>query len=387
MMIAGLAAVTLYLVILIGKVLLARRYVRTHPESARRSAPITVVQPILGGDPALEATLLETLRALEVNKDVRVLWLVDEDDRAARDLAARVPQSRPLEVLLCPPPSAHQNPKSAKLQRALASIATEFVAVLDDDSIISAAHLERAIAALDSATLYTGLPCYLAGPNVWSSLVSHFVNNNSFLTYLPLPALTPPVTINGMFYVMRTADLRAMGGFAPVEAKLCDDYAIASLVRSHGGTIRQGITPLFLRTTIPDATRYAALMQRWFLFANVLLRDQPWNTRVLLLPLLGLPPVLFALSLLCLFGGLVPAICWLVAILIRHALLRSVRDFVLDASSDDARAVPLHPITSIVSELLQPLHWLHASLQHTLQWRTRRILLGADGTFSYVRPD
>lgn len=382
----GLAAVTLYLVILIGKVLLARRYVRTHPESARRSAPITVVQPILGGDPALEATLLETLRALGENQDVRVLWLIDEDDREARDLAARVQHEPQLRVLLCPPPSAHQNPKSAKLQHGLASISTEFVAVLDDDSIIRATHLERAIAALDSATLYTGLPCYLEGPNIWSSLVSHFVNNNSFLTYLPLPALTPPVTINGMFYVMRTADLRAMGGFAPVETKLCDDYAIASLVRTHGGTIRQGITPLFLRTTIPDARRYAALMQRWFLFANVLLRDQPWNTRLFLVPLLGLPPVLFALSLFCLIGGLVPASCWLVAVVLRHALLRSVQAHVLGRGAD-ARAVPLHPVTSIVSELLQPVHWLHASVQHTLQWRTRRILLGADGTFSYVRPD
>ena len=59
-----------------------------------------------------------------------------------------------------------------------------------------------------------------------------------------------------------------MGGFAPIAGQLCDDYALASLVKQHGGTIRQGITPQYLQTTVAGPSQYVRLMHRWFLFAN-----------------------------------------------------------------------------------------------------------------------
>ncbi|HEX7832572.1 MAG TPA: glycosyl transferase, partial [Thermoanaerobaculia bacterium] len=120
---------------------------------------------------------------------------------------------------------------------------------------------------------------------------------------------------------------------------------------------------------------------RWFLFANVLLRDQPARLQLLVVPLMGFPPILFALSFLSAAGGVIPAAILAFALLVRHVLLRT-----LHASIFQTR-VAFNPLTSILSELLQPLHWLHACLQHSLQWRTRRILLGRDGTFSYVGQD
>ncbi|HEX2831515.1 MAG TPA: glycosyltransferase [Thermoanaerobaculia bacterium] len=380
----GLIALACYLLILLLKWTLAHRAIarERNEEPGRESttrSPVTIVQPILSGDPFLETALRTNLANAPENASF--LWLVDEDDAEAQRLAARFDA----RVLLCPPPQADENPKSAKLQRALAHVDTEYFAVLDDDTILPPHHLDRALHALQHATLYTGLPCYLPGANLWSSLVAHFVNNNSILTYLPLP----PVTINGMFYVMRTRDLRDLGGFAPICGQLCDDYALAKLVTQHGGTIRQGITPQFLRTTVADGRRYVGLMQRWFLFANVLLRDQPAKMQLRLIPMLGLPPLLFALSFFSLAGGTIPALALLAMLIARHALLRNLHHALF--VSPDHRALDpqfrFNPLISIVSELLQPLHWLHASLQHTLQWRTRRILLGRDGTFSYVGRD
>jgi ceramide glucosyltransferase len=301
----------------------------------------------------------------------RFLWLVDEDDAEGLRITGELAEGSNGQavILRCPPVSGSVNPKTVKLERGLAYVETAYVAVLDDDTIVTAKHFGRAVFALRSCTLYTGLPCYLGGAGFWSSLLTCFVNNNSALTYLPLLPLIGPLTINGMFYVMRSEELRAMGGFASIEEKLCDDYALATLVKRHGGTIHQGVTRQYLRTTVPSAAHYVRLMHRWFLFANTLVRDQPFGVQLLLFFALGLPPLLLWTG----FATLSYALPFV--LLLRHVVIRSMQDPAGGGTS---------AIVSILSELLQPLHWLHATLQHTLRWRTRRIALGADGTFSYI---
>lgn len=365
MLIAGSVAVALYLAILGAKFAICLRYAAAHPERETLEADITVMQPILGGDPFLAEALGRNLR-----HRARFLWLVDEGDPEGESIARELASTAHgrAEVVLCPPAPPGANPKTFKLQRGLERIETEYFAVLDDDTMLSDDQLRHGMFALQTCTIYTGLPCYLRGANFWSSLVTHFVNNNSIPTYLTLLPLAGPLSINGMFYAMRTRDLRAMGGFAPIVSQLCDDYALASLVRRNGGTIRQGITPQFLHTTVPDADRYVRLMHRWFVFANVLVRDQPVRVKLLLVLFLGLPPFLLWL-------GLLSPLALTAALLARHRMLRHLQRRVFGAKPHFSWWM------SILAELLQPLHWLHASLQHTLRWRTRRIALGPDGTF------
>jgi len=365
-LIAGAIAVVLYAAIFATKFLLATRWAAAHREDAQLDGDITVLQPILGGDPFLEEALRRNVRHA-----ARFLWLVDEDDADGRRVAQCVAaDAANVDVLLCPSFPANLNPKTAKLQRGLERVESEYVAVLDDDTMLADGHLQRAMFALRTCTIYTGLPCYLRGENLWSSLVTHFVNNNSILTYLPLLPFVEPLSINGMFSAMRTGELRAMGGFEPIVRELCDDYALARLVVRNGGTIRQGITPQFLRTTVPGAAPYVRLMHRWMLFANVLVRDQPPRTQLLLFVFLGLPPFLLWLTMLC------PPLL-VVLLVARHFALRRLHRQVFGAQAE------LHWLTSIASELLQPLHWLHACVQRTLRWRTRRITIGRDGTFSH----
>ncbi|HET8799078.1 MAG TPA: glycosyltransferase [Thermoanaerobaculia bacterium] len=372
------AAMLAYVAILAMKVVLARRWISAHPETETRDTPITILQPILGGDPALGDALRTNLA--NAPRSARFLWLVDEDDAEGQRVTAAIDDAR-VTILRCAPPHDAENPKTAKLARALAHVATPYLAVLDDDTILSPAHLGRAIHALDSCTLYTGLPRYLPGANVWSSLVTQFVNDNAVQTYLALLPLLPPLSINGMFYAMKTEELRAIGGFAPIVTKLCDDYALAALVKRTGGTIRQGITPQFLRTTVRDARHYAALMHRWFLFANVLLRDQPATTQLLLFVFLGLPPLLFALSFLALAGGAIPMLALAGLLIARHAAIG-----MLAAPFDEKPRPIAAALLSVLSELLQPLHWLHATVRHTMRWRTRTIRLAHDGTFAFLPP-
>jgi ceramide glucosyltransferase len=372
----GFSALALYLMLLALKAMLGWRYAATHPEAETLQGSVSVMQPILSGDPLLETTLHRNLKLAP--PWVRFVWLIDEDDAEGQRIASKLAQDSRVEIVLCPPAGAATNPKTAKLQRGLGQVNTDYVAVLDDDTMLERDNLAKALAALQRADLYTGLPCYLPGDTFCSALVAHFVNNNSILTYLPLLWFKAPFTINGMFYVMRTSQAKQWDCFAAIEGKLCDDFALADHVKSRGGIIQQGITPQTLQTSVVDGRQYMQLMHRWFAFANVLVASQRWYDQVLLAAFLGLPPLLLWLGLLSVASGWPGAAIVAAALLFRHGMIRTLHYMVF-------RAPPAFSwYLSIIAELLQPLHLLHSIFWRTLRWRTRRVYLEPGGGFSYV---
>ncbi len=374
----GCIAAALYLAILLVKSFLSLRHFARHPESEEIERPITVLQPILGGDPGLQEALETNLR----NASTCAIPLAGRRARFHRprgDLTIgrassgsssqrfSVPNARRAAIRSC-----------SSFDLAFPQIESEFFAVLDDDTMLSSGHLEKAIAALANCELYTGLPRYSTGSNVWSKLVAHFVNNNSILTYLSLLDWIGTLSINGMFYVMRTATLRKAGGFEPILTQLCDDYALARLIRDGGGRIQQGVTSQLIATSIDGPKHYVRLMHRWFLFATVLVRDQTLLTQGLLLLMLGMPSLLLWLSLLCLTGGWIGVVVLVQLLGYRHLVLIALH----------RRVFPLPPTlswwTSPVSELLQTIHLGHASFSRVIVWRSRKMRVGSKGSFVEV---
>jgi ceramide glucosyltransferase len=460
MMALACACAGAYLVLLAGKAMLALRYARRYPKpsaSANRSratarpiavtdprtsmissavirvsaaaagrasraagdlATATIVQPILSGDPDLAAALADNLATLP---EARFLWLIDADDDEAERVTAALQRAHPAHRInreTCPPAPPGINPKLFKLERARDLVGEGVFVVLDDDTRLTREGLAALLAALDTHTLATGLPCYLDREDLPSRLLAQFVNNNAALTYLPLLAFAPPPTINGMTYAIAPASLTAIGGFAPLWGHLTDDLAIARRVLSMGGTIAQTPYPQFISTTVRDMRHYRALMHRWFLFALLLLREQPPAWRIAISLLHGVPPLLLWLSLL---GLALPALTlpWLthgltphdltlgagmqltpaasvhlttwagerpglfafiaaLTLLALRALMLTIVQRVITGRSHHA------PIVSIVSELLQPLHLLHALCQRRIIWRTRRYAVKANDDFQPV---
>lgn len=334
---------------------------------------VVVVQPILSGDPGLEDALRDNLLALD---GARFVWLVDTDDAEAQRVVAQIVRSSTprVEVLLCPPAPDGTNPKLAKLQPALDAAADDEVfLVLDDDTRLPRASLGALLGGLERATLATGLPAYLPGSTPWAQLVEQFVDNNAAMTYLTLD----PVTINGMTWAMRVADLRALGGFTPILRNLTDDLAVAGAVLRSGGTICQTASPQWITTTVDSPGQYVRLLHRWMLFANLLLRRQPVRTVAAISVLHGTHPTLLwavlggsvrerrPLPLLAVLGG-------------RVLLLRLVQRRVYGRS--------LHrPGVSLASELVQPLHLGHGAVQRTIRWRTHTYRVLSDDDFHEVR--
>jgi ceramide glucosyltransferase len=339
-----------------------------------RPAPafVTIAQPILSGDPQLGTLLAENLAA---NPGVPFLWLVDADDpeglRVCRPLADAHPQ---VTLVVMPPAPQGLNPKTFKLVEAQRRCRTTVLAVLDDDTVLPAGALDAAVAALGEGDLVTGIPCYRPGSTIWSRLVAAFVNGNALMTYLPMASLAPPVTINGMFVVMRLDTLERLGGFAAIERELTDDLALAQLFCRAGRTIVQTTVVHPLATTIPDLRSYVRLQRRWMVFAGRLFREQP-DLRVL--GLVAIPSTLPAPAALIALATRSPrAAAWLLATLgLKAASMAVLRHRVLGTPESPATIA-----AEVAADLLQPWHAAAGMVRpRQIQWRTRAIRLDGDG--------
>ena len=356
----------LYAAILLLRRGLAMAYARKLPAHAEVGMPantVTVVHARLSGDPLLEMRLSANLTHLSTQ---RFLWLLDETDTEAQRIAAKLANPN-LQVELCPPCPDATNPQLWKLQRAAQMVTTPFFAVVDDDTLLPAESAAMLVDAARGHTVATGLPCYQYGTDASSGLLAHFVNNNSVFTYLGTSHLLPPFTLNGMGYVMRTEELEGIGHFKPILNELTDDLALATLVLKQGGTIHQSAAPLHVQTGVRDFRHYWQMMHRWYVFTLLLLKRQSIATQAMIFVLHGLGPLLLmALLILGVPVGTLSVVATLAGLLIWRSLLILVtlwRFF----GRDKAFNLPL----SLASEMLQPLHLLHALCSHTIRWRTR----------------
>ncbi|MCL1529697.1 glycosyltransferase [Xanthomonas nasturtii] len=371
----------LYLGVLLFKtaaVLWVMRGERRRPPRIAVATPaeVAILQPILGGDAHLQDVLTANVQA---SPQAQFVWLLDADDRPGNAVADAVialsPQLR-ITRMLVPPAPPGINPKAWKLDYALPHITAPVSLILDDDAHLSGPALSQLLRDLAHADVVTALPYYRDSATVAGRLLAQFVNNNAALTYLGWLPFAAPLTLNGMCYAARTAQLRTWGGFSALLEQLTDDLAFATLVRARGGRLWQSTAPVAMRTAMPDLPGYLRQMHRWMLFALILLRRQRLGVRSAIRMLQGLPPVLLLAMLIgaCVQHTWPAALSMLIVVLARALLLCGVQWRVTGA-------VRHRVLLSLCAECLQPLHLLHAALVRTIRWRTRRYRVLSDGFF------
>ncbi len=386
---------------------LIRRFFRNANERRNTVPPsrqvVTVVQPILSGDPHLGNTLRANT-TLATSLSVRWKWLVDENDLTGRkltdellaELAATVPEMHQrVERILTPPTPDGINPKTAKLrlawERRTPDEAAGFFGVLDDDTRLLPGHLETAVATLrrdPGVGLVFGLPYYRSFGTPWAALVSTFVNRNSLWSYVPLLSVMPPPTINGMFWLARPAAVEALDGFRAVEGFVCDDYAVARGVRAAGYELRQTAVVHPLETGVADARAYDRLITRWFIFPQVsLLRYEPARRLAGFYALVFLPTFQFfaGLVLAALAGGRRAFAAVIAAQGWREILQAHLEHTHLPDASGQGREFWRRRALGWVVDLLLPLQVVRAFLSpRVIEWRGHRLRLDPDGRFEYL---
>lgn len=356
--------------------LLAWRYIHTcykknqsnHADSVSASA-ISIIQPIVGGDPALKSCLEQNLRNAP---HAHFIWLLDEgDDLAEAATAQAIAATGRSDVIVsvAPHPPSTVNPKVHKLCRGEALATTPYLATLDDDTVLPPGTIEKAAASAKPGTLVTAMPTYDSRSNVLSRLITGFVNANASVTYPPAALLGLSRTVNGMFCVMRREDLFARGGFAAILHELTDDYALARLFLDNNGTIAQTCLCHPIVTTASSLAHYFRLMRRWMVCANIYIRENLSAgvlTTVIIPSMLPLPLLLlgiaagpvYAISALALVAAKAWGVRWISALL--RPDIAPLSDLIYEIAADFI--MPIHAVAA----LIRP---------NRVRWRYRTITL------------
>ena len=347
---------------------------------------VSILQPILSGDPSLADGLEQNL-LVKTRYPLEFLWLVDEDDdeaqRICRGLIERHPQKR-CRLVLLPPPGVRQNPKMVKLIAGAELAQGDVLCVLDDDTRLPDYGLESCIPFLDQpgVGLAFGLPYYVSFGSFWSRLVAYFVNSHSLMTYIPYAMLSRPVTINGMFYAIRRIVLDKIGGFEGLENILADDFAVAQRLRRHGYALAQ--TPLrhSISTWVGSPRSYFNLIQRWFIFPRESMMRHLKGSEQVMFYGLALLPVVFPWLVLGL--GFLDPTFWLAVLLYFIYDYLIFAHFNLDYLN---KASPWkHSYAVPLIALLLPLQILAAVLSpQRITWRGHSMQAEAGGGFKFVR--
>ncbi len=279
-----------------------RFFGKERPTTEGEPELVSILQPILSGDPTLRESLEHNLR-IEDRYPREYIWLVDAEDeegqRICRALIDAYPKRTIQMVSMAAPPS-DANPKMVKLIEGAKLARGAIIALLDDDTRLPERAFEQCVPylRLPKIGLAFGLPYYVSFQNTWSSLVAYFVNSNSLLTYIPYLQVAKSFTINGMFYVMRREVLEEIGGFAGLEGMLADDFAVAQRVREHEYELAQTPVRHAICTYVTGPGQYFSLMRRWFIFPRESLMRQLGWCELLVLYGLNLLPALYAPGLL-----------------------------------------------------------------------------------------
>lgn len=371
---------------IIKHILVIRFFRKSTPFEKTPVSLVSILQPILSGDPSMPAGLEQNL-TLRTRYPLEFLWLVDEDDLEAQKICRSLLELHPeknARLILLPPPETRQNPKMVKLIAGARLALGDVLCVLDDDTRLPDHGLETCLPHLDlpGVGLAFGLPYYVSFTNFWSQLVAYFVNSQSLMNYIPYAMLTQPVTINGMFYALRRSVLEKIGGFAGLENILTDDFAVAQRLRQHGYRLAQ--TPLRhgISTWVSSPRSYFNLIQRWFIFPREsMLRHLKGHERLIFYSLVMLPVCLpwLALAILILAPALWPV-----------TLLYFVYSYLIFAHFNLAylnRASPwAHSYWVTFISLLLPLQILIALLApQRILWRGHLMQAESGGGFQFIR--
>jgi ceramide glucosyltransferase len=336
-----------------------------------RSNSLTVLQPILSGDPALAATLAH---GPDQSPAARFIWLVDDDDTEGLSIATGLAATRPNVVVIGGrSPQDGENPKTLKLIRGGALVETESVAVLDDDTMLAQGGLEKLAAeARTNGGLATALPTWGRQPqNVFEAFVAGFVDGQGASAYLAMAKLGRNRTINGMAYAADAQTLRQIGGFSAMGHSVTDDWAIARLFAEHGRPIIQTAVPAQVAVTLHGPIEALRLLRRWTVFAH---RYVAANLDVAMAGMVLLPAILPLLGLvLAGFVGPIALVLWCCLLMARAGLHRR-----LIWRIGGAGAAPVWAI--VAAEVALPILSVAAALRpRRIRWRSRRMLLTADG--------
>jgi ceramide glucosyltransferase len=232
--------------------LAARRFAAEPPPPAGPRPPVSVLKPLHGDEPMLEAALA-SICAQDYPCFQLVCGVQDPADPAiavVQRLQARFPQC---DIALVVDRTQHgENRKIGNLMNMLPAAKHDVLVIGDSDVHVAADYLACLADTLAlpgtglATTLYTGLPANRSlAARLGATGITH-----SFVAGALLARMLGRQDCLGATMALRRETLAAVGGLAALVNHLADDNRLGCLVRERGLAVR--LAPTVCATTVPE---------------------------------------------------------------------------------------------------------------------------------------
>ena len=248
---AGLSVIGLLQAIVGG--FLVRRFARQPRPEPAAAPPITVLKPLHGDEPMLEAALASVCQQNYPAWQV-VFGVGDAADTAlpvVRRLQARFPDC---DIAIVADPTEHgPNRKVGNLINMLPAAKHDVLVIADSDLHAAADWLRRLASASEPTgvgvvtTVYTGLPALGAVGVLGALQINHY-----FLPGALLARALGRQDCLGATMMLRRQTLERIGGFSALVDHLADDNVLGRLVQRLGLTV--ALADTVPSTTVAEAT-------------------------------------------------------------------------------------------------------------------------------------
>ncbi|MGC4090567.1 MAG: glycosyltransferase [Polyangiaceae bacterium] len=343
------------------------RATRTRPLPSSARPPISVLKPLCGADPSLEANLESFF--VQDHPDYELLFgVVDESDPALQAVArvrARHPHVQ-VRVVVHSGAGAY-NPKVDNLL-GLVPHATHDLLLVSDSNVRAPKHYLSELAALydsERPGLLTNLFCGSDERSFGAALES--VELSGFCAAgVALPTWLGDPLVVGKSTLFSRRRFEELGGFQRLRDVLAEDFVMGKTFAHAGDAVR--VAPTVLCNVIGQVSVHSALARhlRWSMLR---FRLRPTAA--------ALEPLTSPLALLPLAWTLLGP--WALGWALGAMWLRDVGGWLV-LRGPERCWIPL--LLSPVRDALSLVIWVIAPLKHHVSWRGKRFRLGA-GTLLY----
>jgi ceramide glucosyltransferase len=249
--------------------LVARYFSRSQPGDPAVWPRVTLLQTVTRGNDALRMNL-EARARLDYPARVQHILVCDADDADSQSICKDLSAAHPeldLRIVRVRGEGCGPASKMAKLQAGLPYATGDALCLMDDDVAPPADGLRWLVAYLMQPGIGAsfGLACYANWSNLWSGLLSSYVNTYTLETFITWAYLCGPIRVVGQMACYWRRPFLAAGGFDGLEGYLDDDFVLARRLRMTG--LRPLQTPVVYDINDPTNSwrDYAAKFKRWII--------------------------------------------------------------------------------------------------------------------------
>jgi ceramide glucosyltransferase len=342
---------------------------RPRPRPAAVHEPsVSVLKPLCGADADLERNL--TTFFIQDYRNYEIVFGVEREDDPALAIVERLRSLHPDVscTVRVGAGSTATNPKIRNIRNMLEVARHDLLLISDSNIRAPRDYLREAVHTLvesDDVGLVTNLFAGSDEDTLGGALEN--VQLNGFCAAgAALPNLLGDYVVIGKSMLFSRSRFETLGGFAPLEHLLAEDFVMGKMFQHGGYRVRLSRSVLENVTRGMTVRAFLSRQQRWSMLR--------WRLRPLAAALEPLTSPLFLLpAAFAVFGG------WTVAWALSVLLLRDVGGWLLLRGPRRA-LVPL--LLGPLRELAVLLVWARAPFKRHVSWRGHRVRLGM-GTLLY----